>query len=100
MNLFTKTCAALGLALLFLACAPEYKDSKTDNGWKHMAVGLCEAQSAKEVGRMCTSATECSSYCCECSDGSQYTISACDKDRGCVDFGSACNFGKPEACGE
>ncbi len=88
------------LALGLLACAPEFKDSKTDNGWKHLAVGLCQAETGKETGRVCTSATECSSYCCECDDGSQYTIAVCDKDQGCADFGAACSTGKVEACGE
>lgn len=97
---FSTIFVSLILAMAFLACAPEFKDSKTDNGWKHMAVGLCQAEIAKEVGRMCTNAAECSSYCCECSDGSSYTISVCDKDQGCSDFGGACTEGKAEACGE
>ena len=100
MNTFSKIFVSLILSSSFLACAPEFEDSKTDNGWKHMAVGLCEAESAKEAGRVCTNAAECSSYCCECSNGSSYTIAVCDKTTGCVDFGGACAEGKAKACGE
>jgi len=56
MNSFGKSITGLFAGLYFIvslaACAPEFKDSKTDNGWKHMAVGLCQAESAKEAGRL------------------------------------------------
>lgn len=92
----------LGLLLAAAACAPEYVDSSLNDetGWRHMAIGLCEATSALEDGRSCSEASACTSYCCECNNGTQYTVAVCYKDEGCADFGQACAEGKADACPE
>ncbi len=98
MRSATRFFLVLGLAFGAWACAPEYVDSEVEGGWMRSAVGLCEAESGRDVERSCTAASECSSYCCECENGTQYTVAVCFANAGCAGFGDACAAARDSAC--
>ena len=87
-------------AVAAIGCAPEWKDGSYDGGWKTYAVGLCEAESEGKTGSglSCVEADKCLSFCCQCANGTKYTVAACSAEAGCLPFGEACKTAEAEVC--
>jgi len=84
--------------VLGVGCTPEYEESEIEGGWISYAVGLCETKEGREPERTCSEAKQCNYFCCECENGTQYSVAACFSEEGCADFGTACREAESKAC--
>ncbi|MBN2362308.1 MAG: hypothetical protein JXR83_22840 [Deltaproteobacteria bacterium] len=91
---------ALLIGVAAIGCEPEWKNGTFDKGWSTYAIGLCEGEDEgrTEPGLSCVEAAKCQSFCCQCENGTKYTVAACSSETGCLDFGAACDVVKADAC--
>ena len=91
---------AVLLGATAIGCTPEWKDGKFDGGYSTYSIGLCEGESEgrTEEGLSCVEADKCKSFCCQCANGTKYTVAACSPEAGCLPFGEACEVAKGDVC--